>query len=81
MAGSTCSFLSGAALCLYAVLSHLYRAHFPRLAMILMIVVGVGIIIVGGVQLMIERWTIPHDSPDDHQRLRSANRRPPPSLF
>jgi hypothetical protein len=49
--------------------------------MILMIVVGVGIIIVGGVQLMIERWTIPHDSPDDHQRLRSANRRPPPSLF
>ncbi len=59
MAGSTCSFLSGAALCLYAVLSHLYRSAFPIWVVVILTVVGVGTIFVGLFQLMIERWGVP----------------------
>lgn len=63
MAGSTCSFLSGAALCLYAVLSHLYRSAFPIWAVVILTVVGVGTIFVGLFQLMIERWGVPLEPP------------------
>jgi hypothetical protein len=64
MAGSTCSFLSGAALCLYAVLSHLYRSAFPIWAVVIVTVVGVGMIFVGLFQLMIERWGMPLEPPE-----------------
>lgn len=80
MAGSTCSFLSGAMLCLYATLSHLYRANFPRWVMVVMIVISVGIILAGCVQLMIERWAIRSDSCEDTHG-KTPPSAPPPSLF
>jgi hypothetical protein len=65
MEGSTCSFLSGLALCLYGVVSHMYRSAFPLWAMVVLLLIGVGVIVVGLFQLMIERWSVPLDPPAD----------------
>ncbi|WP_154641643.1 hypothetical protein [Enterococcus faecium] len=67
MNGSTCSFLSGTALCIYAIASYLYRSDFPLVAVIVLAVVGVGVIVAGLFQLMIERWGVPLD-PEERPR-------------
>jgi hypothetical protein len=68
MAGSTCSFLSGAALCVYALFSYLYRHAFSFWAMAAVVFLGIGTIFVGLFQLMIERWGVPLELPPEPPR-------------
>ncbi len=68
MAGSTCSFLSGAALFVYALFSYLYRHAFSFWAMAAFVVLGIGTIFVGLFHLMIERWGFPLELPPEPPR-------------
>lgn len=68
MNGSTCSFLTGTALCIYAIASHLYRDDFPLAAAAVLAVIGVSMIVAGLVQLMIERWGVPLDPVKERPR-------------